>query len=230
VVLRTATHRTAKTPLAEAVEFFYEVEQKSTEWHELRRGLVTASKLSVVLATGKNGGDSVGRDKYMKMLAGEIVTGQIAESFRNEYMERGNRMEAEAREWYERTRLVDLTPVGFVKRTIPTPLGASFVIGASPDSQVNERKGIEIKSMAPHLLYDAMKRGAAGFPPEHRAQLQGTMRVCGWDQMDLILFYTGWPRPPVFTVDRDEAYIQRIDAEVEKFDYELRRMVEEIRR
>jgi hypothetical protein len=76
--------------------------------------------------------------------------------------------------------------------------------------------------MAPHLLGDVKDRGAAGFPSEHRAQLQGTMWICDWDEMDLVLFYTGWPRPPVFTVRRDEAYIQNLREQVEKFCWELR--------
>jgi YqaJ-like viral recombinase domain len=211
----------------EDVEFYYDVEQRSEEWFELRRGLITASKLSAVMASGKDGAESLTRDKYMKLLAGELLSGQVAETFRSEAMERGNRMEPEAREYYERTRLVDLKPVGFVRRTMLT-LDGSFVVGCSPDSQVSERKGLEIKSMAPHLLVDVKLRGAGGFPAGFRAQLQGTLRFCGWDEMDLLLFYTGWPNPPVFTVERDESFIREIDEKTEKFAYELKQLYNRI--
>lgn len=215
---------------ADEVEFF-DIEQGSALWFEIRRGIPTASRFALVLASGKNGGESIGRDKYMKQLAGEIVTGQIAEElFKSDAMARGNRMEPEARQWYERTRLADLKPVGFARRTVRVPLGKDFCCGASPDSQVGQRKGLEIKTMAPHLLGDVKDRGAGGFPTGHRAQIQGTMMVCDWDEIDLVLFYTGWPNPPVFPVERDEAYIAMLKAELEKFDFELQRLVERWRR
>ena len=223
---KTATKTKA---LEDDVEFF-DVEQGGDVWLEVRRGLPTASNFAMIIAGGKDGGQSVGREKYMKLLAGEIITGQIAETFRSEAMNRGQRMEPEARQWYERARFVDLTPVGFVRRTVRVPLGQDFVIGASPDAQVSARKGLEIKTMAPHLLGEVKDRGAAGFPSEHRAQLQGTMLVAGWDEMDLVLYYTGWPSPPVFTLERDDAYVARLKAEIEKFDYELKRLVERWRR
>lgn len=220
------------------VEFFdaETVPQRSDDWFALRRGLVTVSKLATVMAAGKDGEASATRDKYMKMLAGEIVSGQVAETFRSEAMERGNRMEPEAREWYARTHFVELTQVGFVRRTIRVfdVIGAhnpsmDFVVGCSPDSQVDKRKGLEIKTVAPHLLVDVAKRGAGGFPAEHRAQLQGTMLVTGWDEMDLVLYYTGWPRPPVFAVARDDVYISRAKAAVEEFYFQLGRLVEQVR-
>jgi hypothetical protein len=220
----------AKPKAADDAEFFFDIPQRSEDWMELRRGIPTSSKFAVIMAEGKDGEASVTREKYMKLLAGEIVSGQVAESFRSEAMDRGNRMEPEARDWYARTRFVDLTSVGFVRRTVRVPLGQDFVIGCSPDSQVTPKKGLEIKTMAPHLLGDIVDRGAGGFPTGHRAQLQGTMWACDWDQMDLVLFYTGWPKPPVFPLDRDDAYIARLKEQVEKFDYELKRLVERWRR
>ena len=219
-----------KKPPEDAVEWC-DVEQGSADWFECRKGIPTASRFALVMASGKDGGDSVGRDKYMKQLAGELVTGQIAEEFaKTDAMVRGNRMEPEAREWYERTRLVDLQGIGFVRRTVRVPLGQDFKCGASPDSRVGPRKGLEIKTMAPHLLGEVKDRGAGGFPTAHRAQLHGTMLVCDWDEMDLVLYYTGWPKPPVFRVERDDKYIAQLKAELEKFDFELRRLVERWRR
>lgn len=219
----------AKSP-QDDVEFFLDVEQRSDDWFELRRGVPTTSKFSVILADGRDGNDSLSRAAYMKRLAGEIVTGQVAEDFRNEAMDRGARMEPEAREWYERAHFIDLTRVGFVRRTVRVALGQDFVIGCSPDSRVGPRKGLEIKTMAPHLLGDVKDRGAAGFPTGHRAQLQGTMWACDWDQMDLLLYYTGWPNPPIFTVDRDDKYIAVLKEQVERFDHELKMLVQRWRR
>ena len=219
-----------KTAPADVVEFFSDVAQRSDDWFELRRGIPTASKFAIIMADGRDGNDSVTREKYMKLLAGEIVSGQVAETFKSEAMDRGTRMEPEARDWYARTKFVDLTPIGFVRRTVRVPLGEDFVIGCSPDSQVDKRKGLEIKTMAPHLLGEIKERGAAGFPLGHRAQLHGTMLCCDWDEMELLLYYTGWPKPPVFSVTRDDHFIAQLKEQIEDFDYKLKRLVERWRR
>ena len=221
-----ATATKAKTPPQDSVEFFYDVDQLSDDWHALRRGLITASNMDKLLA----GGEGKMRTGYMRRLAGERLTGVTNEEYSNGAMARGREMEAEAREWYARTRLVDCTKVGFVKRTIRPPLGGELVIGASPDSQVAPRKGLEIKTMRPDLLIGVLERGAAGVPSEHRAQVQGTMLACDWDEMDLLLFYRGMPANAVFTIVRDESYIGQLRNECERFDFEVRALVEKIRK
>ena len=114
------------------------------------------------------------RTKYLHRLAGEIVSGETAETFRNDAMDRGRAMEPLARAYYERTHLVDVEPVGFVRRTVrPLALAAKeFVIGASPDGLVTKRKGLEIKTMRPEFLMATKKRGT---PPTRAAA--GNARV-----------------------------------------------------
>jgi hypothetical protein len=217
-----------KKPPEDLVEVFADVEQLSETWYELRRGLPTASKFAHVLA----GGEGRMRDQYLRRLAGEIVSGETAETFRNLSMDRGREMEPAARAYYERTHLVDLKPVGFIRRTLRSPFpGTDCVVGASPDAQVGPRKGLEIKTMLPELLFEVKQRGAAGFPSEHRAQTQGTMLVADWDEVDLLLFYDGRKGPMAlkFTVVRDDAYIARLRDELEKFSYDLRKLVEQWR-
>ena len=87
-----ASHAAKKKPPQDVVEFF-DVEQKSDPWFELRRGVPTASKFSVIMAEGKDGAEAKTREDYMERLVGELISGQVAESFRNEAMDRGNRME-----------------------------------------------------------------------------------------------------------------------------------------
>jgi YqaJ-like viral recombinase domain len=223
--MKAATTKT-KAPPQDSVEFFYDVDQLSDEWHAIRRGTITASGMHNLLA----GGEGKMRAGYMRQLAGERLTGLTTESYSNNAMARGREMEIEARDWYSRTRLVDCTKVGFVKRTILLPLGGEFAIGASPDSQVGPHKGLEIKTMRPDLLIGVLERGAAGVPAEHRAQVQGTMLVCDWDEMDLLLFYRGMPANAVFTIVRDDTYIGQLRNECERFDFEVRGLVEKIRK
>jgi len=219
------TSRAKPKPPQDEVEFFDDVEQGSDEWKRLRLGLPTSSKFSAILAEG----EGKMRTAYLYQLAGEILSGEPYEGFRNSAMERGNLMEPEARDFYARTRFVDLTPVGFIRRTVRCPLGTDFVIGASPDAQVDKRKGLELKTMAPHLIIEVALRGAAGLPPQFRAQIQGTMWVADWDEMDLMIFYRGMPIAPTFTIVRDDTYIMRLRDNVERFSYDLRKLVERIK-
>ncbi len=218
-----------ETPLQDLVEVIADVEQGSEEWSALRRGLPTASRFKTIMAEGKDGGDSLTRRKLLYQLAGEIITGETAKTFRSEDMDRGNQMEPEARDYYARTRFADLEPIGFIRRTVRRPLGSDFIVGCSPDSKVGPRKGLEIKTMQPDLLIELALRGAAGFPSEHRAQCQGTMWVADWDEIDLMIYYRSMPVAPTFTVQRDDVYIAKIIEAVEVFHYDLYRLVEKIR-
>jgi len=211
------------------VEFFDDIEQRSDAWHDIRRGIPTASKFSVIMASGKDGEDSVGRQKLLYVMAGEILTGETADSFRNEAMERGLQMEPEARAYYGRSTFSTLMPMGFVKRTIHNHLGTSFSVGASPDSLVDQDGVLEIKTTRPDLLIPILKRGAAGLPSVHKAQCHGTLWVTGRSWCDLLIYYRGMPKAK-FRIERDESYITKIKNAVEVFSYELGQLVAEMRK
>jgi hypothetical protein len=205
-----------------------EVEQGSEAWFAARVGLATASNFSVICAEGRDGEASKTRTKMLYRLAGEILTGQpAAETFKSKAMERGNEMEPHMRELYEnKNPFVEIKRVGFFKRTITTPTG-TLVVGASPDLQVGPSKGAEIKTMQPDLLIAQALRGTP--PGEHRAQVQGTMWVCGWTEMDLFIGYRGMPIQLTYKFTRDEAYIAELRREVERFDWDLNQIVKKIR-
>jgi hypothetical protein len=207
---------------SDGIEFF-DVEQGSEAWHELRIGLPTASRFADVLAEG----DGKMRLKYLYQLAGEEVTGEPAETYRSPAMERGNQMEPLARAYYERTNLVDVEPVGFVRRTVrPLSIAAKeFVIGASPDGLIGKRKALEIKTMRPELLMAVKKRGLP--PTEYRWQCQGTMLVADLDEVDLLLFYDGRKEQMAlkFPMTRVDADIAKLRDALDAFSYELRQLV-----
>jgi hypothetical protein len=214
----------ALDPLKDGVEVFDDVVQGSDEWHELRRGIPTASHFSKIMAEGQNGDASKQRTDYMHRLAGEIVSGQIAEAFANEAMERGRRMEPEAVEAYRQAHLVRLRRVGFVRRRLPS----GRFVGCSPDALLDGDGALENKTLAPHLMIERMRAGAHKFPAEHRCQVHGTIWVCGLRYADLQLYYTGM-RPLLFRVERSESLCREISDAVEVFDHELHRLVEQIR-
>jgi hypothetical protein len=208
----------AKQPAAVTqVEFFYEVEQRSPEWYELRRGVPTASNFGAILAGAK------GRQTLLRRLAGEIITGEIGETYRNDAMDRGIEMEKDAREWYERARFVDLKQCGFVRRTLPSGRFA----GASPDSFIGEDGALEVKTTRPDLWIELFETGTA--PTEHKAQLHGNLWITGRRWIDLVVFYRGMPRGLTYRFNRDEAYIKEISNAVEVFDFDLHKLVAKVK-
>ena len=213
-------------PPSELVEFF-DCPQGSEEWMTLRRGIPTASTFRVLMREGKDGEDSKTRTDLLYSIAGERMSGITEESFKSAAMSRGHEMEPMLRNYYKRTNFdAEVEQIGFVRRTIVTPLGRKIVVGASPDAILAPKKGLEIKTLKPTLLIPHIKNGT--FPLMHRAQLQGTMMVCDWDEMVLLLGYKGMP-PLAFTLERDEAYIKRLREEIEKFDFELEMLVKDLK-
>lgn len=210
------------------IEIFEDIEQQSEEWFTLRLGTPTASVFSTIMAQGKDGDDSKGRTTLLYKLAGEKLTGKPAEGkFITPAMERGNAMEPEARAYYERTSFEEIHRVGFVRRKLPS----GTYVGASPDALVGKdrKRGLEIKTMAPHLMIERLMGGAT-MPMKHRAQVQGTMWIANLESVDLLLFYSGMPVAPKFTVERDDPYIKTIATAIESFDYELRHLVETLKK
>lgn len=188
-------------------------EQGSDAWFECRRGIVTASKFSTVMAKG----EGKTRAKYMRQLAGEIITGNPMESFTNPHMERGHVMEPEARELY-----------AFATDTVPQQVGfiRNGQKGCSPDSLIDANGMLEIKTKLPDLLIECLERD--DFPPEHKAQCQGALWVAEREWIDIIVY---WPEMPVFIkrAYRDEAYIATMAEAVDRFNEELAALVELIR-
>lgn len=208
------------------VEIFENVEQGSEEWLMLRLGVPTASNFSIMMANGADGEASKTRAKLMRVMAGEILTGRPGEGkIVTAAMQRGKDMEQEARQHYIDTHFVEVRQVGFMRRKLPS----GRYVGCSPDALIGDRKALEIKTMAPDLMIERLEKGA-GMPTEHRAQVHGTMWVGDLSEVDLLLFYSGMPVAPKFTVKRDSTYIAEISRAVEIFEFETRQLVDKIRR
>jgi hypothetical protein len=207
------------------IERFDDVVQGTEDWKLLRLGLPTASNFATILADAKDGEASKTRRKLLYRLAGERLTGAPAEEYSNKYTDRGNRMEAAARDYYAFIRNVEVTQTGFIRNTIK---GTNVIVGYSPDGLIGKKKALEIKTMAPDLLIAQLLKGDI-MPPEHRAQVQGGIMVGELDEIDLMLFYRGMPKAPIFPVKRDPVFIKELSNSIEIFDHELRRLVEKIK-
>lgn len=190
----------------------FDCDQGSPEWFACRAGIPTASRFADVLAKG----EGKTRRKYLYELAGERITGETTESFSNAHMDRGKVMEDEARRYYAFMKDAAPQRVGFIRN------GAR---GASPDSLVDVNGGLEIKTALPHIQIERLLRN--DLPPEHRAQVQGSLWVGEREWWD---FMSYWPKMPplIVRVRRDEAYIRDLSIAVSAFNEELDALVDSL--
>jgi hypothetical protein len=187
-------------------------EQGTPEWHAARAGIPTASCFATVLASGRTkGSPSVTRAKYMRRLIGERILGQVSDGYSNDHMERGHRVEPEARNFYALMHDVDPVQVGFLRRT-------DIEAGASPDSLIGQDGSLEIKTKLAELQIEILI--ADRVPPEHDCQLQGQLWVGCREWVDFVSYC---PRLPLFVkrVYRDEKRIAEIAVGVREFLDEL---------
>lgn len=192
-------------------------EQNSKEWHQARLGIPTSSSFDAIMTPGKTKSEQKTRRTYMLKLAGEILTGQPTEMVMTRDMERGHLLEPEARDLYQLQTGTRVDRVGFLRRGR---------VGCSPDSLIGQDGGLEIKTKAPHLLIDVDLKDE--FPEEHKAQVQGALWITGRAWWDIAIY---WPGLPLFVkrTFRDEAYIQTLAAEVDRFNTDLDVIVAQMR-
>jgi hypothetical protein len=182
------------------------------------------------MASGKDGGESATRRELLYRLAGERITGVPSDTYVSRDMQRGIDMEPAARDYYARTRFVELEQVGFVRRTIAHPFGPPLVVGCSPDSFVGKgrKKLLQIKTMKPELLIALAEKGTR--IPE-RAPRAMPRRALGRrrrrTRLDVLLRRDAG-RADVPHGSPTSPTSKQIKDACEVFDYDLRKLVEKI--
>ena len=188
-----------------------QIAQGTPEWHQMRLGKVTASRVADILAKTKTG-PSASRQNYLIELALQRTTGIIQESYSNSAMEWGTQTEPQARVAYEVTTNNFVDQVAFIDH----PSIKWF--GCSPDGLVSDRGLLEIKcpNSATHWEYFKSKKP----PQKYFIQMQAQIAVTNKDWCDFVSFD---PRMPdrsqllIVRIDRDEAFIAEMEAEIKKF-------------
>ena len=199
------------------------MEQRSPEWFAARCGKVTASRVADVIAKTKSG-YSASRANYKAQLVCERLTGTVADSFSNAAMQWGTEKEPEARAAYEFIFDHEVKEVGFMQHPI-------MQAGASPDGLVGHEGMVEIKcpNTATHIetLLDEK------VPAKYVTQMQWQMACAGRKWCDFVSYDPRLPeemRLFVRRVQRDDALIAELEAEVEKFLAEVDATVESLTR
>jgi putative phage-type endonuclease len=187
------------------------VQQGTAEWHQLRLGKVTASRVADILAKTKSGA-SASRNNYLIELALQRVTKTIEPSYTNDAMAWGTATEPQARVAYEVTTGNFVDQVAFVDH--PTIVG----FGCSPDGLVGSDALIEIKcpSSATHWSYIK-----ANEPPQkYVIQMQAQMAVTGAKWCDFVSFDPRMPERSqllIVQVPRDPDFILFMETEIKQF-------------
>jgi putative phage-type endonuclease len=195
------------------------IEQGSPEWFAQRMGKVTASRVADVIAKTKTG-YSTSRDNYMAQLVCERLTGAVAESFTNTAMQWGTETEPLARAAYEAHADVLVDEVAMI--THPTIEAA----GASPDGLVGDVGQLEIKCPNTATHIDTLLTQTV--PGKYNIQMQWQMACTNARWVDFISFNPNFPEElQVFVkrLDRDDAYIAELEAEVIKFLEEIEQTI-----
>ena len=203
-------------------ESAYQVSQGTNDWHKLRLGKVTASRVTDVLSNGKSG-ESASRKNYRIELVAQRLTGQPAESFTNAAMEWGTATEPLARIAYELHTGSDVRQVAFIDH----PTIEWF--GCSPDGIVGDGL-IEIKcpNTTTHLEWMDDEKA----PTKHIPQMMAQMACTGAQWCDFVSFD---PRLPedlqlfVVRVQRDQEYIDSMEREVVKFLEEVKATIDKLK-
>ena len=202
-----------------------ECEQGSPEWLQARAGMVTASRISDVMAKGKGGNEAATRRDYKFEIVTEILTGLPTPSlFENEAMRWGKEQEPFARAAYEMRYGVMVDQVGLV-------IHPSIDRGAaSPDGLVGETGLIEIKCPKTSTHIDYLM---AGVPPaKYRDQMLWQMDCTERLGCDFASFDPRLPEElQLFVVpfSLDSARIDEIRAEVQQFLAEVDEIVAKLR-
>ena len=189
-----------------------EIEQRTDDWYAARLGKVTASSLHKVLAKTKTG-YGADRGNYMTQLVLERVTNSKADGYSSAAMQWGIDQEPFARAAYEATRGVMVDEVGFIPH--PTIKDA----GASPDGLVGDDGMVEIKCPESKT---ALECWLSENPVEAKyfAQMQWQMRCADRSWCDYVVFDPRMPAKAqlfIKRVERDDAWLEKAEAEVIKF-------------
>ncbi len=184
-----------------------DIQQGTPEWFATRCGVVTASHFSEVITS--TGEPSKQRDKYIRRLAGEIMSGEPAtEKYQSSSMRKGNEREDDSRKHFALINMVEIRQVGFVF------LDESRRVGCSPDGLIDPSDGFETKNKESHVQLEQLKDGWK-LKSDHYQQCQGGLWICQREVWHLRSYSRGI-KPIDVTVHRDEKFIDRLDMMVKE--------------
>ena len=165
-----------------------EIEQRSPEWYDQRRGMVTASAVGklVTAKTIKVASNDESRGLCAQLTAERVNGWSDDPVFTSADMERGIEHEPIAREKYAQQTGATVETVGFMVRD-----DWGYSIGYSPDGLVGDDGLIEVKCPRAKGQLSTFVSGLV--PAGYMAQLQCGLLVSGRQWIDYVSFCAGMP-------------------------------------
>lgn len=176
---------------------YYNFEQRTQEWYEIRKKKITSSGCDSIM---KSRGLGVGGETYCMEIVCSVIQEHFEPSYVSQAMQQGIDREPIAAEIYEQEKFVETQDCGFaVFRTNDERIKfLDNFLGVSPDRLVGEDGGLEIKCPE---------------PKQHTKNL--LEKVCSdkyYDQIQMCLFVTGrkWWDLISYNPDFKEGYKYKI--------------------
>ena len=185
--------------------------QGTDEWFLARAGYATGSQLGkIITPTGK---PSAQQDDLIDKLAVEAVEHKFDESFKSDWMKRGNELEPDAFDRFCFDKMVMVRKVGLIYRD-------GMRAACSPDGIFeNEEIGLEIK--CPKLSTYSKYHREGVLPDIYKPQVQGSMFITGYEKWWFMVYHPGY-QPFYLLVEPDRAYQKAfsiiLDAFLKKLD------------
>ena len=197
----------------------HDIEQGSTEWLDMRLGLITCSEISSIRA------DGAGAQSYINALAYERITGESSSVFEgNEWTKRGQELEPVARQMYEQKTGTDVSMVSFVENK---------GFGYSPDGLIYGSQpmwpegGIEIKVKQPAEQIHILRTGE--IPKKHMDQLIGGLTCAELDWIDFVSYCPNLPLfiCRVYAIEHKDQ-VEKIEKLVGKYNQQIEEILNQI--
>ena len=194
----------------------HHIEQNTDEWFELRRGKITSSNFSKIMA---NQGKAFGNPaiQYAMRTAIESKTNVNIETFQNEWMERGTELQQDATEAYQMQTFQDVLPGGFCE------VGR---FGASSDGLVGDGL-IEIKCVKYNTHFERLVKG--GYDTAYQWQIRGQMWLYDVPWCDFVSYCPDFPfnkQLYIFRVERDKEIEDQMIFRLNEFTKEVDKYTE----
>jgi len=173
---------------------FWDIEQNTESWLNLRKKKFTASNFKDLFMSE----NTAGYKNTIYKVVFERLTDETPENFTNEWMDRGRELESEARESYELSTFNKVSNGGFCE--------LNEWVGCSPDGFVNDGL-VEIKCPKYSTLIDYLV--SKTLPKIYEKQIQGQLYVTGAKWCDFMCYHPKL-KPLIIRVERDEEIIKEI--------------------
>lgn len=161
-----------------------DVDQRTPEWFEARKGHLTASQFGDWLTkTGKTANDA--RLTAASRCLAEFAGYPDPRPYETDDMKRGVEMEEPARQLFQKATGLTVDQIGFAKFN-------HGLCGCSPDGLIlSEGSGLEIKIPRASKLIQYIEKGE--LPPEYTPQVHGSMAITGARKWHFFAWHPGFP-------------------------------------